>query len=431
MRADGIQYDELKEIAGVSADDILEEAYKLLKDRKWNSVTKNGIKANMIKWLNNKGHLIREMVKNPCYNGNLQLVVPAAIRRMTAHKDAQNCLSKIIRCIEAQEDRTINKDGKTASDYIKEICNNASGVADPNNIEGNSLVNILADFAKEFYDNLTSVYTCNRINKICDALKVIKYSCTPRIEDLATDLNSTFNFKTKKITPEQKTSKVVSRILHMTQNYDRYNKLFTEFSDMINEGTQKGYFVISLNFLDYLRSSDGNSWSSCHTTDFTNTRGMDSTYSGAHCQGCLSYANDCVTLVTYFVDEKADTKHTDRSWKIYRTLFHLNPNMKTYIEGRVYPQGNDGVRDIYGIMNDLFCQTMGIENAECLGSSEDYDDYITHVGAGYPDYLNNSSCRMYRIGLINENDFYIEIGSPAYSCEDGLVLRADRPNMIV
>ena len=423
-----ITLDELKSVAGVSADEICDEAYDLLTARKW-EVTKDGIKKNMEVWLANKSDMIRKMVQNPNYNGNLQIVIPEAIMRTVVSGQAKGALSQIISRIAYYEDRTVDKNGLTARNHLSAIMKEmGSKSVLPSEVKEKSIADKFS-VLEPYECNLICRETNKKIDDIVHALNDCYYGMSERVSDeTAYNVNQHLHLDKKKIISGQKMSKVIFRILNMTDHYEKYNKMFTQFADLINENKTQGYYVVSLNFLDYLRMSDGNSWSSCHTTDYQNTRHMNNTYSGGYCQGTLSYANDSVSYVTYFINAEADVEHPDRSWKIYRNMFHVKPDESIFIQGRVYPQDNDNAGDIYGEMKRLWASVMGYDY-EYVGTSRSCAIVSTN-GANYDDYYQYNKCALYRKNN-SVGNYDMTIGHIAYSCYNGKELSVGRHGTIV
>ena len=415
--------EELLNIAGVSFTDIITDSYNLLTERKWD-VTASGIGRNVKEWLENKDEKIRRMAQNPYYNGNLQLVVPISVRREACPRDASNLLRSLISKMEL-ENKYIDPDGKNAMDYIT-----GKKIVTADDLDAS--LKEKCDYVMNNFDGyFKSMRTMGKINDMQTSLRYIRDELGERIsEGLATTLNRILHLEKKKIIAGQKTSKVVNRILNMGDYNRLYNGLFTQFANLINENTVDMYFIVSLNFLDYLRMSDGNSWASCHTTDYKNTRGRDNTYSGAYCQGCLSYANDEVSYVCYIVPTTADLKHPERTDKVYRNMIHVSNDFDQIIQGRVYPQGNDGHTDIYQIMFDKFMETMQLdkESYDRVGRAED-EAYISTCGANYEDYFHFSNCTYFL--KCGRDQRYINIGNVAYSCKTGYELNTDDHGTIV
>jgi len=409
---------DLKTIAGVSFDDILNESYDLLTKRKWD-VRESGIGHEMDVWLGSKENKIKEMIKNPYYNGNLQIVIPAQIVRECCSNEATRFLKSIINSINLNEDFTTYH-GKTANEILYELVENSAETVSIDIIKENSLADAVQSLKNNFNSDLLNKNKIEIARKMRNALETFYYdSFYERVnESQAERINRCLGLDKKKVQPGQKTSKVIHRILCLGGHYDKYNQAFTQLSDLSNGNVLKGYYVISLNFLDYLRMSDGHTWSSCHTTDPKNTRGIEGNYEGQYCQGCLSYANDDVTYITYFVGRGADTKHPDRSDKIYRQCMHLRSDNKMLVNGRIYPQGNDGQTDIYKIMNENFFNTMSL-SLKKIGISKE-NAFITTDGANYKDYYYNRQCMLY--SSEDNEDYSMTIGHTALSLLDGYEL---------
>jgi hypothetical protein len=76
-------------------------------------------------------------------------------------------------------------------------------------------------------------------------------------------------------------------------------------------------------------------------------------------------------------------------------MFHFNGG--TLIQGRVYPQGNDGLTDLYKefrrIMQTELAKLMGISDNWIKRNCSCSENTVTY-GAHYPDYLNFSGCNV-------------------------------------
>ena len=125
-----------------------------------------------------------------------------------------------------------------------------------------------------------------------------------------------------------------------TRDYG-WNGKFAELGDAINPLEIKRWTIISINPIDYLTMSFGNSWSSCQTIDKLNERRVDSehNYSGMYCSGTLSYMLDGATVIMYTVDEHYKGKDFCLEPKINRCNFHIGEDK--FIQGRLYPDGRD------------------------------------------------------------------------------------------
>ena len=152
-----------------------------------------------------------------------------------------------------------------------------------------------------------------------------------------------------------------------------YNAEYTKFADAVNPLKIERWTVFSINPVDFLTMSFGNTWSSCHTIDKSNKRRSPGThYHGMYCGGTLSYALDGTTIIVYSVDNGYDGT-TGARWngilyrgfetqdKIIRNLIHYEGNVM--VQARLYPQENDGGVDLYKTFREIEEKTI----ADCLG----------------------------------------------------------------
>lgn len=258
---------------------------------------------------------------------------------------------------------------------------------------------------QELYSVIMSLrYVANRTisQELCETLE----SCIPEIHPHA----------------GEKTSRVVNRICQYL-GYDKdpdYNRKFAKYADSLSPMTIKRHTIISLNPLDYLTMSFGNSWASCHTIDKLNKRNMPNDYHGMYSSGTVSYMLDPSSMVFYTVDKSYDGTDYWTQPKINRQMFHYGENK--LVQGRLYPQANDGNADEYAIyrrivqeviafcfdMPNLWTVSKGTENA---------GKYICSCGTHYRDYDNFDSCTLSKNKEYpNENDFVIGAAPICIEC---------------
>jgi hypothetical protein len=192
-----------------------------------------------------------------------------------------------------------------------------------------------------------------------------------------------------------KTSRAFNRVcsIYGVDKLPKYNKMFAEYADMVSGLKRKMKFYISLNPLDYLTMSFGNSWSSCHTIDKDNQRNMPNSYSGMHCGGVLSYMLDGSSIITY-VHNHATEDH--EVGKIYRNVFHFDNG--TLIQGRIYPQGNDGATDLYKtfrtFMQTALAKLLNLTSNTWLRRSSSCSCNVASYGVHYRDYEHFNGCNV-------------------------------------
>lgn len=211
-----------------------------------------------------------------------------------------------------------------------------------------------------------------------------------------------------------KTSRVVNKICKYL-GYDKhpdYNREFAKYADALSPMTIKRHTILSINPLDYLTMSFGNSWASCHTIDKQNYRGMDNTYEGCYSSGTISYMLDDCSMVLYVVN--ADYNGTDyfTQDKINRQMYHY-ANDKL-IQGRLYPQSCDGASDEYTnyrqIVQKIIADVVGVPNLWTIGhGTQKIAEYVSSHGTHYKDYFNFNSCTISRLQN-SENINKVNIG---------------------
>lgn len=226
-----------------------------------------------------------------------------------------------------------------------------------------------------------------------------------------------------KATAGQKMSRVVNKACSIV-GYDKlsdYNREFAKYADALNPLTIKRHTVLSINPLDYLTMSFGNSWASCHTIDKSNKRNMPNAYSGCYSSGTISYMLDPTSMVLYTVDA---AYNGDEYWtqpKINRQMFHYGE--EKLVQSRLYPQSNDGYGEEYtpyrNIVQEIIATVFDLPNLWTISKgTEAAGRYIVSRGTHYRDYNNFSNCNLSRVkGSENEN--CIQVGHNPICVECG------------
>lgn len=222
----------------------------------------------------------------------------------------------------------------------------------------------------------------------------------------------------------EKTSRVVNRICQYLgfDKVEGYNREFAKYADSLSPLTIKRHTVLSINPLDYLTMSFGNSWASCHTIDKKNKRNMPNNYSGMYSSGTISYMLDCTSMVFYTVDAGYNGNEYWNEPKITRQMFHYGE--EKLVQGRLYPQDNDGCSAEYNmtraIVQKLMAEMLDVPNLWTKKGSDAISSFVeTGDGAtNYEDYFNFSSCN---ISLLKgtENADIMEIGAAPICIECG------------
>ena len=151
-------------------------------------------------------------------------------------------------------------------------------------------------------------------------IKIPVYTSQYIDSELADELN--------KICPEvhahdgQKTSRVINKLLAYigVGKHPEYNREFAKYADALNPLKITRHTILSVNPLDYLTMSFGNSWASCHTIDKQNKRNMPNSYQGMYSSGTISYMLDSPSMVFYTVDASYDGNDFWHEPKINRQM---------------------------------------------------------------------------------------------------------------
>ena len=221
----------------------------------------------------------------------------------------------------------------------------------------------------------------------------------------------------------EKMSRVVNKVCKYLgyDKHEEYNRRYARYADAITPLTIKRHTILSLNPLDYLTMSFGNSWASCHTIDKENHRGMPNAYEGQYSSGTMSYMLDPSSMVLYTVDAKYEGNEYYTQPKINRQMFHWGGNK--LVQGRLYPQHNDGDKDVYepyrNIVQEIFSIIFDVPNLWTLkrGTSA-ISSYVYTQGTHYADYCHFNDCT---ISLLQnaETDTTIYIGAEPICIECG------------
>lgn len=201
-----------------------------------------------------------------------------------------------------------------------------------------------------------------------------------------------------------------------------YNKEFAKFADAVNPLKIVRHTIISINPIDYLTMSFGNSWASCHTIDKANRRRMPNSYEGQYSSGTISYMLDKVSMVFYTVSSDYNGNDYFFQDKINRNMFHYGKDK--LIQGRVYPQCNDNnadgiYKDIREIVQKVIADCAEIPNywTTKKGCNE-VCKYIISEGTHYSDYRNFDNCCI-SFPKENLNKSFVTIGHSPICIECG------------
>ena len=211
----------------------------------------------------------------------------------------------------------------------------------------------------------------------------------------------------------QKTSRVVNKLCCYLgyDKVDGYNREFAKYADSLSPLAIKRHTVLSINPLDYLTMSFGNSWASCHTIDKENKRRMPNNYSGCYSSGTISYMLDASSMVLYTVDASYDGNEYWTQPKINRQMFHWGEDK--LVQGRLYPQDNDGYDEEYtpyrNIVQQIISTIFDFPNLWTLRKGYNHaSNYICSYGTHYRDYEHYKNCSLSIVqGSENRESFIV------------------------
>jgi hypothetical protein len=174
-----------------------------------------------------------------------------------------------------------------------------------------------------------------------------------------------------------------------------YNNLYARLSNSLNPRCNICTAVLSVNPMDYLLMSKGNSWSSCHKIHDGG---------GEYCSGTISYMLDAVSMIFYTLHEDivdpakivwgADGGASTTLYskpKLTRQVFCYNDG--TLLQSRYYPDEDDdaGIKQNRLAVEDAIAECLGRVSVWCVVKPDDqdvYSDYVFARGGAthYADY---------------------------------------------
>lgn len=361
------------------------EIRSLLDEYNWGN-TPHGRASVIYKWIEHKAPLIRKFMSHPRYNGFFQIIHKGHFER----KFDSTAIELFIAALPIDfviSDFDISN-GKVAYGFdngkfltpTEEMC--------VKEVYGNAMTATLHYLRNIDHQFLSNVDEAN-LAVLCPELKARK-------------------------------GKKLSRVMRQLMVKLGFDKLkdheaeFAKYADSVNPLSVDKTVIISLNPIDYLTMSFGNSWGSCHTIDKTNKRDVEENYRGCYCGGTLSYMLDLSSMVFYTVRDSYCGDKYELQDKVNRQMFHFGHGK--LIQGRLYPQSCDtGSSKMYttirNIMQELMANLLGVPNMWSVKRGTDECDKatVTH-GSHYPDYVRFDQCNVSTING-NKDDCCVDIGN--------------------
>ena len=355
--------------------------------------TEHGVCTMLNEYFANKKDLIELFQKSEHYMGDMRIMIDIELERENNADDIYSFCENFYNNVGASKLILKYEDeyGKKIDDYIRTgiKCITAKDLMKPEVVA--KLKNV-TDARNKFADDKATLASHAIENECYNAMRNFKmFSLSTIDEEFSESMDAKY-----KVREGMKTSRAFNRVcgFYGIDKLPKYNKLFAKYADMVSGLKRKLKFFISVNPIDYLTMSFGVNWASCHTIDKENRRGMDNAYSGMYCGGTVSYMLDSTSIVT-FVHNHVPTNWEDG--KIYRCMFHYGKNI--LVQGRVYPQGNDGRTDLYKVfrnyVQNVLAPILGL--TDTVWKKKENGDVINNVdsyGVHYRDYTTFEDCNV-------------------------------------
>ena len=355
--------------------------------------TEHGLCVMLDKYFTNKEPLIKLLATSENYAGNMRIVITKEFDRDNPAAEVRKFCDDFIKNLKIDKALLSKTDasGKTIMDYLK---TGTTGFdikqlhsSTPRKIKISEL-----NFDSEGYTKESAKQFSEFVNLNNTFRYISKHTLT---HDDVTKL-AAYSDKVK-LAKGMKTSRAFNRMCdtYGVSKLKDYDKLFAKYADMVSDLKRTLDYVISVNPFDYLTMSFGTSWASCHTIDKSNRRNMPNSYSGQYCGGTLSYMLDSTSIITYVVSKGGDVQNEG---KIYRNMFHYGKN--ALIQGRIYPQGNDGATDLYTKFRTFMHEEMskmldlGDDTWEVKKGTRECCNHSVSTGVHYRDYGHFESCNV-------------------------------------
>lgn len=278
------------------------------------SCSERGVKKNIEEWYKNKMPLLELLRKHPMWREN-ELAIVTTIT----------------------EKRELDSSYFNYFDQLRSLCFQNSVVSHV--ILEKLRAHITSNYNDDVPENFFTYFSLSYNND--SGLRFVVENCfsetiTDSVAEIINLIAPEFKFK-----GGQKSSRVLNKVFDYLgfTKHPEYNCIFAKISDCISPRDFKRTAVLSVNPMDYLTMSNGNSWSNCMC--LTPSRNFDGfEYQGKHKAGCMSYLTDGVSLLFYTLDD--NRFKSAELWKIPKitrqVIFYSSPHI---IHERIYPKSID------------------------------------------------------------------------------------------
>ena len=404
---------------------------------------RKGLMKNIMASIEAKSSLMEIFKNSPYHNGKGQLILPMEIERPVDKNiiyDFSEYIRDIARHYLMPEASIYGYTYKSACEKHEKIRRYIDAVnymnleSDDVVIEGvhysyykdlyNELSNIIHDFKAKYYyihGYYTEKVNKEKYDKVLKLANAIS-NCVGHLLENENDIAKLSEaFPHSQCRKGIKISRCVQKCLKEIGLYDivmehekqSFNRKYAAWTEAVAPMKIKKWSILSINFVDFLSMSHGDTWTSCLNTDKKRyfTGGMWS--DGFNSKRTLDYALDSTTMVFYTVSESYEGDCFELQPKQTRQLFHFGEGK--LVQARLYPQSNVSRRVIYdqyrANVEHLLANALDEANlwsAPTRGSIE-WDGNVVNIP--YSDYEYGNYIDFLDIAShgCDENDFQDEV----------------------
>ena len=384
---------------------------------------------NLDKWAKNKAHLLNVFAKSSDFNANelaivKEVEIPRELQRDNANSliyhwgmdcRCPSALIYVLRCV-----CNYTKDNGVFEFDIERYKDNSFEFYRDN--YDYSMLTYVTHLYSQHYGEYGLAFLCKQLkiqsgtkatkvlNKIFDAIKGLKLG--------KHNLDYDFVKPVRELDENGEWTGNMCRVLN-------FNQFQAQLNDMLSPRVDIKKLVISINPLDYITQSRGNSWSSCHAFSAE----WDDNYSGCNKGATLTMMVDPSSVIAYIIDND----NTSDLWNVpkqNRQSLFINNDHNYVMQNVFYPNHSDYLSKIVRqTIQDLLLATDTDSWVHSNRINYNYVDLNTDEYKGYDDWCKGvdvsylKSATDSEIELIigrrawcvdNEND-YVEFNSSVCS----------------
>ena len=364
---------------------------------------------NLDKWAKNKAHLYNVFSKSVDFNANeLAIVKDIEITRdceldnacrmaikWVCHKHYPYVLRAII---EIMFDNT-NKEGIfdfECGGYYDSIDNNYAFYKENYGYD----ILTYADIIYRDYDICrATMFFCKQL-KIANKIKLSKalnkiFDKYKHFKDYKMEIDCSYIKEVRELDENGDWTGNMCKVLN-------FNQFQAQLNDKLSPKTEKKKLVISINPLDYITQSRGNSWSSCHAFNPY----WDDSYSGCNKGATLTMMVDPSSVIAYIID----TDNTNDLWNVpkqNRQTIFISDNHDYIVQNVFYPQKQETLsKQVRNVLQDILMNNETWVHSTSSGwrlnldtmGYKGYDDWGKGVDISFLKELQDTTMPRIKVG---------------------------------